>query len=223
MDLCFSFSRPRSRSLWHRLRNSQPIGQEGPSYRQIPHNAPCHRPDAVAGLRDVQHVVAPTLVREWQGLDARWRVQATGGNSVTDQPAEAASNERWQAEADEPLSDRPGIVASLLRYRLIVVVATLLGAVAGYGVAQQTPMQFESEASLILSDPGGPAWLGDNPLPSSDRGAYLAKQANIMTSSIVLRRVVKSVGSGQSVRELRERLKVRPRPTWWASRSSLRG
>jgi Mrp family chromosome partitioning ATPase/capsular polysaccharide biosynthesis protein len=130
---------------------------------------------------------------------------------VTDQPAEAASsNERWQAEADEPLSDRPGIVASLLRYRLIVVVATLLGAVAGYGVAQQTPVQYESEASLILSDPGGPAWLGDNPLPSSDRGAYLAKQANLMTSSIVLRRVVNSVGRGQSVRELRERLKVRP-------------
>ena len=129
---------------------------------------------------------------------------------MIDQPAEAASNERWQAEADEPLSDRPGIVASLLRYRLIVVVATLLGAVAGYGVAQQTPVQYESEASLILSDPGGPAWLGDNPLPSSDRGAYLAKQANIMTSSIVLRRVVNSVGRGQSVRELRKRLKVRP-------------
>jgi Mrp family chromosome partitioning ATPase/capsular polysaccharide biosynthesis protein len=129
---------------------------------------------------------------------------------VTDQPAEAASNERWQAEADEPLSDRPGIVASLLRYRLIVVVATLLGAVAGYGVAQWMPVRYESEASLILSDPGGPAWLDGNQLPSTDRGAYLAKQANIMTSSMVLRRVVNSVGGGHSVRELRERLKVRP-------------
>jgi Mrp family chromosome partitioning ATPase len=129
---------------------------------------------------------------------------------VIDQPAEAASNERWQAEADEPLSDRPGIVASLLQYRLIVVVATLLGAVAGYGVAQQMPVRYESEASLILSDPGGPAWLGGSPLASSDRGAYLAKQANIMTSSIVLRRVVNSLGGGQSVRELRELLKVRP-------------
>jgi Mrp family chromosome partitioning ATPase/capsular polysaccharide biosynthesis protein len=129
---------------------------------------------------------------------------------MTDQPAEAASNERWQAEADEPLSDRPGIVASLLQYRLIVVVATLLGAVAGYGVAQQMPVRYESEASLILSDPGGPAWLGGSPLASSDRGAYLAKQANIMTSSIVLGRVVNSLGGGQSVRELRERLKVRP-------------
>jgi uncharacterized protein involved in exopolysaccharide biosynthesis len=129
---------------------------------------------------------------------------------VTDQPAEAAFNERWQADAHEPLADRPGIVASLLRYRLIVVVATLLGAVAGYGVAQQMPVRYESEASLILSDPGGPSFLGGNPLPSSDRGAYLAKQANIMTSSIVLRRVVNSVGGGQSVHKLRKRLKVQP-------------
>ena len=82
---------------------------------------------------------------------------------MTDQPVEAASNERWQAEADEPLADRPGIVASLLQYRLIVVVVTLLGAVAGYGVAQQMPVRYESEASLILSDPGGPSFLGGSP------------------------------------------------------------
>ena len=128
---------------------------------------------------------------------------------MTDQPAEAAFNERWQAEADEPSADRPGIVASLLQYRPIVVAVTLLGAVAGYGVAQQMPMRYESEASLIL-------WTlvvrcsSATPLPSSDRGAYLAKQANIMTSSIVLGRVVERLGGGQSVRGLRERLKVQP-------------
>ena len=129
---------------------------------------------------------------------------------MTDQPVEAAPNERWQTEADEPLADRPGIVASLLQYRLIVVVVTLLGAVAGYGVAQQLPVRYEAEASLILSDPGGPSFLGGSPLPSSDRGAYLAKQANIMTSSIVLGSVVKRLGGGQSVRGLRERLQVQP-------------
>jgi capsular polysaccharide biosynthesis protein/Mrp family chromosome partitioning ATPase len=129
---------------------------------------------------------------------------------VTDQPVEAAPNDRWQAEADEPLADRPGIVASLLQYRLIVMVVTLLGAVAGYGVAQQLPVQYESEALLILSDPGGPPFLGGNPLPSVDRGAYLAKQASIMTSSIVLTPVVERLGDGQSLRELREQLKVQP-------------
>jgi Mrp family chromosome partitioning ATPase/capsular polysaccharide biosynthesis protein len=129
---------------------------------------------------------------------------------VTDQPAEAAFNERWQAEADEPSADRPGIVGSLLQYWRIVVLATLLGGVAGYGVAQQMPVRYESEASLILSDPGGPSWLGGNPQASSDLGAYLAKQADIMTSSIVLGRVVKQLGGGQSVRTLRKQLQVRP-------------
>jgi capsular polysaccharide biosynthesis protein/Mrp family chromosome partitioning ATPase len=129
---------------------------------------------------------------------------------VTDQPAEAAFNERWQAEADEPLADRPGIVASLLQYWPIVVAATLLGAVAGYGVTQQMPVRYESQASLILLDPGGPSFLGGNPLSSTDREAYLAKQANIMTSRIVLGRVVKRLGSGESVRGLREQLQVQP-------------
>jgi Mrp family chromosome partitioning ATPase/capsular polysaccharide biosynthesis protein len=129
---------------------------------------------------------------------------------VTDQPVQAAPNERWSTEADEPLVDRPGIVASLLQYRLIVVVATLLGAVAGFGVAQQMPVLYEAEASQILSDPGGPSFLGGDPLPSVDRGAYLAKQASIMTSSIVLRPVVDGLGDGQSVRGLRKRLKVQP-------------
>jgi len=85
------------------------------------------------------------MVREWWGLVARWRVPCDRGRSVTDQPAEAAFNERWQAEADEPLSDRPG----------------------DRGVA-------------------------------SDRGAYLAKQANIMTSSIVPGRVVEQPGGRQA-------------------------
>jgi Mrp family chromosome partitioning ATPase/capsular polysaccharide biosynthesis protein len=129
---------------------------------------------------------------------------------VTDQPVQAAPNERWRAEADEPFADRPGIVASLLQYRLIVVVATLLGAVAGYGVAQQMPVRYEAEASVILSDPGGPSWLGGDSLPSSDRGSHLAKQASIMTSSGVLRRVAEREGGGQSLRELRKRLQVQP-------------
>jgi Mrp family chromosome partitioning ATPase/capsular polysaccharide biosynthesis protein len=129
---------------------------------------------------------------------------------VTDQPVEAASNERWQAEADEPLADRPGILASLLQYRLIIVAVTLLGAVAGYGVAQQMPVRYEAQASLIVSDPGGPSFLGGSPLPSSDRGAYLAKQANIMTSTMVLGRVKERLGGEQSVRKLRERLQVHP-------------
>jgi len=122
----------------------------------------------------------------------------------------AAPDGEWHADADEPLSDRPGIVASLRRYGLVVVVGTLLGGIAGFGLARQMPPQYQAEASLVLSDPGGPAFLGSVTQASTDRTASLAKQANIMTSSIVLDRVVQRLGDGHSVRELRSRLVVRP-------------
>ena len=59
---------------------SQPFGREVRSYRMVPRNAASHRPDAVAGLRDVRHVVTPTLVREWRSLAARWRVPCDRGD-----------------------------------------------------------------------------------------------------------------------------------------------
>jgi Mrp family chromosome partitioning ATPase len=130
---------------------------------------------------------------------------------VTDPPAEAVLNDGWQAEADEPWGDRPGIVASLLRYRMIVVAATLLGAVAGYGIAQLLPVRYQAEAALILSDPGGPSVIGGGAsLPSSDRQVYLAKQVDIMTSSVVLGRTVQLLRSEQSLRDVRDELQVQP-------------
>jgi Mrp family chromosome partitioning ATPase/capsular polysaccharide biosynthesis protein len=128
---------------------------------------------------------------------------------VTDPPAEPAPNGRWQAETDEPWGDRPGIVASLLRYRMIVVALTLLGAIAGYGVAQLLPVRYEAGAALILSDPGGPSILGGGAsLPSSDRQVFLAKQVDIMTSSVVLERAVQLLGRKQSLRDLRTGVNV---------------
>jgi Mrp family chromosome partitioning ATPase/capsular polysaccharide biosynthesis protein len=129
---------------------------------------------------------------------------------VTDLPAEAAANDRWQGEADATWGDRPGIVASLLRYRMIVIAATLLGALAGYGLAQLLPVRYEAEASLILSDPGGPSILGGAPLDSGDRQVYLAKQVDLMTSRVVVERALKLLGSGQSVRDVKEELDVQP-------------
>ena len=79
---------------------------------------------------------------------------------MIDPPTEWTLNDRWQGEADASWGDRPGIVASLLRFRMIVVAATLLGAVAGYGLAQLLPVRYQAEASLILADPGGPSVLG---------------------------------------------------------------
>ena len=102
-------------------------------------------------------------------------------------------------------------MASLLRYREVVVAATLLGAVVGYGLAQQAPVRYQADAVLILSDPGGPSVVGGgDALDSGDREVYLAKQAEIMTSSVVLERAVELLGSGQSPGDVRGELNVQP-------------
>jgi Mrp family chromosome partitioning ATPase/capsular polysaccharide biosynthesis protein len=132
---------------------------------------------------------------------------------VIDPPTEWTLNDRWQGEADASWGDRPGIVASLLRFRVIVVAATLLGAVAGYGLAQLLPVRYQGEASLILADPGGPSVLGGgSSLSSSDRQVYLAKQVEFMTSRAVLERALELTGSTQSLRDLREALEVQAAP-----------
>jgi Mrp family chromosome partitioning ATPase/capsular polysaccharide biosynthesis protein len=132
---------------------------------------------------------------------------------VIDPPTESALNDRWQGEADGSWSDRPGIVASLLRFRMIVVAAALLGAVAGYGLAQLLPVRYQAEASLIPADPGGPSILGGgSSLSSSDRQVYLAKQVDLMTSRVVLERARELTGSTQSLRDLREALEVQASP-----------
>jgi Mrp family chromosome partitioning ATPase len=131
---------------------------------------------------------------------------------VTERSADATSHDRWQADPNESRANRPGIVASLLRYRLIIVAVTLVGALVGYGVAQQQPVRYEAQAGLILADPGGSSILGgaSGSIPDTNRQVYLAKQADIMTSSIVLGRAVGLLKRQQSLSELRPDVSVVP-------------
>jgi Mrp family chromosome partitioning ATPase len=130
---------------------------------------------------------------------------------VIDRPTEPPFNDRWQGESDATWGDRPGIVASLLRYWVIVVAATLLAAVAGYGIAQLPPVRYQADAVLILSDPGGSSVLGGgDALTSSDREVYMAKQADIMTSTVVLARALELLGSRASPGDIRDELNVQP-------------
>jgi Mrp family chromosome partitioning ATPase len=130
---------------------------------------------------------------------------------VIDRPTEPPFNDRWQGESDATWGDRPGIVASLRRYWGIVVAATLFGALAGYGFAQLPAVRYQADAGLILSDPGGASVLGaGGALTSDDREVYLAKQADIMTSTVVLERALKLLGSRASPGDVRDELDVQP-------------
>jgi len=132
-----------------------------------------------------------------------------GGFRVVDS---AFESERWRGDVDVAGGDRrPGIVASLLRYWEVVVVAAVVGVVVGYGVAEQGPVRYQADAVLILSDPGGPSVVGGGEvLDGGDREVYLAKQAEIMTSSVVLERAVELLGGGGSVGEVRGVLDAQP-------------
>jgi uncharacterized protein involved in exopolysaccharide biosynthesis/Mrp family chromosome partitioning ATPase len=128
---------------------------------------------------------------------------------VIDPTIEPPFNDRWRGESEATRGDRPGIVASLLRYWVIVVAATLLGAVAGYGIAQQLPVRYQADAVLILSDPGGPSVLGGGgALGSSEHKVFLDKQADIMTSTVVLERALELLGSSESPSDVRDELNV---------------
>ena len=128
---------------------------------------------------------------------------------MIDPTIEPPFNDRWRGESEATRGDRPGIVASLLRYWVIVVGATLVGAVAGYGVAQLLPVRYQADAVLILSDPGGPSVLGGGPRSgSSDHKVYLDKQSDIMTSTVVLERALELLGSSQSPCDVRDELNV---------------
>ena len=131
-------------------------------------------------------------------------------DSLNGRPVE----DRWEGGPDATSVDRPGIVASILRYWLVVLAAMVLGAVVGYGIAQRLPVRYQAEAVLILSDPGGPSVLGGGSvLESDDRQVYLDKQVAIMTSSVTLDRALELLGSRQSPRDVKGQLDVQPAET----------
>jgi Mrp family chromosome partitioning ATPase len=130
---------------------------------------------------------------------------------VIERPTEPPFNDGWEGESDATWGDRPGIVASLLRYRAIVVAATLLGAVLGYTIAELGPVRYEARAAMILSDPGAPSVLGGgDSVESGDRQVYLDKQAEIATSTVVLERALEILESRESPDDVRDELDVQP-------------
>jgi Mrp family chromosome partitioning ATPase/capsular polysaccharide biosynthesis protein len=87
--------------------------------------------------------------------------------------------ERWD--------DGPSLLASLWRYRWLVVAAVLLGGLVGYGLSIRQPRQYEATARLLLSTPGENALPGVS-APAIDSDRYLRNQAQFINSSPVVSR-----------------------------------
>jgi Mrp family chromosome partitioning ATPase len=125
----------------------------------------------------------------------------------------AARDEQFRpGAADGDFDDRPGVLASLERYRVVVVAVTLLAAAVAFIFSSLLPVKYKAEATLILRDPSARSALqgSGGSTQDVDRQAAVARQADIMTSTVVLERALRLVSGTQSIPEVRKQLDIRP-------------
>jgi Mrp family chromosome partitioning ATPase len=89
--------------------------------------------------------------------------------------------------------DGPSLLASLWRYRWLVLAGVLLAAVAGYGSSVRKTPQYEAVARLVLSGPGSATSEAGN-APPLDPDRYLRNQALVIGSSPVVLRAAEITG-----------------------------
>jgi Mrp family chromosome partitioning ATPase len=87
-----------------------------------------------------------------------------------------------------------------------MVVAGLLGYFA-FGLL---PVTYKAQANLILRDPSAPGAFIDSSGRSPDPAVYLARQADVVNSQLVLSRVARALGGGWSVQSVRDSLDAQP-------------
>ncbi len=92
-----------------------------------------------------------------------------------------------------PIDERAegsSVLASVWRYRWLILTVGLVGALAGYAWAARQPAVYQASTRLLLSQ-GGSGVLGDDNRPSEDPDRYLRNQAQVITSTPVLSRAAK--------------------------------
>src|SRR5215217_7309474 len=82
--------------------------------------------------------------------------------------------------------DGPSLLASLWRYRWLVLLGVLVAALAGYVSSVRKTPQYEATARLVLSPPSGSAIGGAGNAPAIDPDRYMGNQALIIGSSPVV-------------------------------------
>lgn len=113
-------------------------------------------------------------------------------------------------EATSPAWDRgPGLLASVWRYRWLVVLVTVMIGAGAYGASLLLqPTQYEAEARLFLRDPSGAGMSAEAMTAAEQPERYVRNQAELLQSRPVRARVVERLSTSLSARELAERITV---------------
>jgi Mrp family chromosome partitioning ATPase len=88
----------------------------------------------------------------------------------------------------------PSLLASLWRYRWLVLAGVLLAALVGYGLSVRKAPQYEAVARVFLSLPGASAIPGAGNVPAVDPDRFMRNQALVIGSSPVIFRAAERAG-----------------------------
>jgi capsular polysaccharide biosynthesis protein len=97
------------------------------------------------------------------------------------------------------LDEGPGLLQSVWRYKWLIAIVTLLGALLGYGWQNRKPILYEGSTRLLLSI-GSSALPGDPAAPPQEPKRFLSNQAEVIASSPVLQRAARGRTSAGSLK-----------------------
>jgi capsular polysaccharide biosynthesis protein len=101
----------------------------------------------------------------------------------------------------------PGLLQSAWRYKWMIAAAVLVGGLLGYGWAARQPTVYEGVSRVFLADPSSVLATGAAPAAGEPQ-RYLRNQAELVTSSEVLRRAAELSGRELSGGALHQRLRL---------------
>ena len=102
----------------------------------------------------------------------------------------------------------PGLLESMWRYRVLVVVLGLLGALAGLLFAQRQAPVYQAESQLLLQDPGTAGLFGEQRVGASDPSRYVRNQAEFIRTGAVYPTASLLLNERWTAGELAERVAV---------------
>jgi capsular polysaccharide biosynthesis protein len=105
----------------------------------------------------------------------------------------------------------PDLLQSAWRYKWLIAVAALLGALLGYGWAARQPTLYAAASQVLLTGTPGLSPSGDAPpAPVGDPDRYLRNQATLIGTTDVLKLAAKRSKGEATVEDLRAAMVVEP-------------
>src|SRR5262245_43166800 len=93
------------------------------------------------------------------------------------------------------LHEGPGLLASLWRFRVVLVAAALAGVVVGLATVVGQPVRYEASVRLVLPEPTRDARTGR---PSADPIRVLLNQTALLQSQETMSRAARRHGDGMT-------------------------